>query len=232
MSFQQPIIPDERKCKTMQQILKRTLNWFLFITVLTTILALIGLAYLWFLTDDAKLRDLPYLQWLLGLSVTEIVSVVIMFAKKGVRYLPETLVNKDEKDTFKFMKEFISRGSSVTIVSNRLSWLNRAQDVLEEIKSKSLSGTNFEIITPNQAPDNIRTPLTESDVNFFITNETNPPEARFTLINANRSGAEKLAIARGVHPEHEITVFDNNSGPQIIALAKDIIRKSKALTNG
>jgi hypothetical protein len=216
----------------MQQIIKRTLNWFLFITVITTILALIGLAYLWFFTEDAELQDLPYLQWLLCLSVAEIVGTVIMFAKKGVRYLPETLINKDEKDTFRFMKEFISRGSSVTIVSNRLSWLNRAQDVLEGIKSKSLNGTKFEIITPNQAPDNIRVPLIEAGVIFFITNESDPPEARFTLINANRSGAEKLAIARGVHPEHEITVFDNNSGPQIIALAKDIIRKSKALTNG
>lgn len=215
----------------MQQIIKRTLNWFLFITVATTILALIGVAYLWFFTEDANLRDLPYLQWLLGISVGEIVSVVIMYAIKGVKYLPETLVNKHENDTFRFMKEFISRGSSVTIVSNRLSWLNRAQELLEEIRTKSLSGTNFEIITPNVPPDNIRTPLIESGVNFFITNEADPPEARFTLINANRRGAEKLAIARGVHPEHEITVFDNNSGPQIIALAKDIIRKSKALTN-
>ena len=203
----------------------------LHITVATTILTLCGLAYLWFFTKDASLRDLPYLKWLLGISIAEIISVVIMYVKKGVKYLPETLVNKDEKDTFKFMKDFISKGSSVTIVSNRLSWLNRAQEVLEEIRSKSLSGTYFEIITPNEAPKNIKDPLIESGVNFFITNEMNPPEARFTLINANRSGAEKLAIARGVHPEHEITVFDNNSGPQIIALAKDIIRKSKDLTD-
>jgi len=39
-----------------------------------------------------------------------------------------------------------------------------------------------------------------------------------------------LAIARGSHPDHEITIFDNNSGPQIVAMAKDIIRKSKALS--
>jgi len=213
----------------MQQTLKRTLNLFLIITAITTLLVLGGLAFLWFFADPAKIKDLPYLKWLLGASVVEIIGVVIMFAKKGVKYLPETLVNKEEKDTFKFMKEFISKGSSVTIVSNRISWLNRATEAFDEIRSKAESGTNFEIITPNIAPDNIRLPLSESGAHFFVTNETIPPEARFTLINANRSGAEKLAIARGVHPEHEITVFDNNSGPQIIALAKDIIRKSKEL---
>jgi hypothetical protein len=66
---------------------------------------------------------------------------------------------------------------------------------------------------------------------FYTTGEDSPPEARFTLVNGHRSGAEKLAIARGGHPEHEITIFDNNSGPQIIAMAKDIIRKSKALAH-
>jgi hypothetical protein len=51
------------------------------------------------------------------------------------------------------------------------------------------------------------------------------------LVNAGRSGAERLAIARGTHPNHEITIFDNSSGPQIIALAKDIIRRTKALSD-
>ena len=41
------------------------------------------------------------------------------------------------------------------------------------------------------------------------------------------AGGETLAIARGTHPAHEITVFDANAGPQMIAMAKDIIRKCK-----
>lgn len=215
----------------MHQILKRTLNIFLIITTLTALLCLVGVGYLWFFTDLEKITDLPHLKWLLIALISEIIGVIIMFAKKGIRYLPETLLNKDEKDTFDFMESFISQGSSVTIVSNRVSWLNRAQDVLNKIIEKSKNGTYFEIITPSSATEELRSPLEEAGVTFFITNETVPPEARFTLINANRSGAEKLAIARGVHPEHEITVFDNNSGPQIIALAKDIIRKSKEIAN-
>ena len=215
----------------MHQILKRTLNVFLMITTLTALLCIVGVGYLWFFNDLEKIKDLPHLKWLLINLLAEIIGVIIMFAKRGMRYLPETLLNKDEKDTFCFMEGFISQGSSVTIVSNRVSWLNRAPNVLKKIIEKSRQGTHFEIITPSPGTDGLRTPLEEAGVNFFITNEHVPPEARFTLINANRSGAEKLAIARGVHPEHEITVFDNNSGPQIIALAKDIIRKSKEIAD-
>ena len=52
-----------------------------------------------------------------------------------------------------------------------------------------------------------------------------------TLINSNRSGSERLAIAKGIYPEHEITIFDSYSGPQIIGMAKDIIRKSERIAN-
>ena len=215
----------------MQQLLKRTLNLFLFITILTATLCLAGVAYLWFFADPDKIKDLPHLKWLLMALISEIIGVIIMFAKKGIRYLPETIINEAENDTFAFMEDFISQGSSVTIVSNRVSWLNRTKNVLNKIIEKSRNGIYFEIITPNPPMDGLRVPLEDAGVQFFITNEDIPPEARFTLINANRSGAEKLAIARGIHPEHEITVFDNNSGPQIIALAKDIIRKSKEIAN-
>ena len=73
--------------------------------------------------------------------------------------------------------------------------------------------------------------LLQRHFKFYVTKEKNPPESRFTLVDGHRSGAERLAIARGGHPEHEITTFDNNSGPQIIAMAKDIIRKSKELAD-
>lgn len=93
------------------------------------------------------------------------------------------------------------------------------------------NGTLLEIITPEEVAADIRQPLNDAGVKFYVTGDTIPPEARFTLVNGHRSGAERLAIARGGHPEHEITIFDNSSGPQIIAMAKDIIRKSKELAN-
>jgi hypothetical protein len=88
-------------------------------------------------------------------------------------------------------------------------------------------GTQFEILTAQAVENNFKRRLRAAGVRFFVMNDGMTPEARFTLVNACRSGAEKLAIARGTHPNHEITIFDNSSGPQIIGLAKDIVQKSK-----
>ena len=116
-----------------------------------------------------------------------------------------------------------------TVVSNRVSWLSGNLDLVKILKSKIESGTRIEIITPKEVPNELRSAL--HGASFIVTNENVPPMARFTLVNGDRSGAEKLAIARGGHPDHEITIFDNNSGPQIIAMAKDIIRKSRELAH-
>lgn len=125
------------------------------------------------------------------------------------------------------MKDFISHGSSVTIVSNRLAWLLDAPQVQEKMVDLARKGTQFEILTSRAVEDKLKDKLRAAGVRFFIINDGGVPEARFTLVNADRSGAEKLAIARGTHPNHEVTIFDNSSGPQIIGLAKDIVRKSK-----
>lgn len=129
------------------------------------------------------------------------------------------------------MKEFINSGSSVIVVSNRVAWLRKSEPIANAISEMARKGTLLEIITPQKVADDIRVSLEEVGVKFYVTNEVVPPDARFTLVNGHRMGAEHLAIARGGHPDHEITILDNNSGPQIIAMAKDIIRKSKVLSN-
>ena len=148
-----------------------------------------------------------------------------------MKYLPEVKINKKEVETLEFMRNFINSGSSVTVVSNRIAWLRKSEPIKKAIIDMARNGTLLEIITPNEVESDIKNPLSDAGVKFYVTNEPFPPEARFTLVDGHRSGAERLAIARGGHPEHEITTFDNNSGPQIIALAKDIIRKSKAQAN-
>jgi len=216
----------------MQKILKHAIYLFLLIFSITAFISLGALVYLWFISSNgSSTKDLPYLNWLLTIVIAEVVGVVILFAKKGLKYLPEVEINKSEDETLQFMKRFVNSGSSVTIVSNRVAWLGKSDPIREEIKEMAKNGTLLEIITPNDVADDIKKPLVEAGVKFYVTNEDIPPEARFTLVNGHRSGAEKLAIARGGHPEHEITIFDNNSGPQIIAMAKDIIRKSKRLAN-
>jgi hypothetical protein len=210
----------------MQRLVKNTLYLFLFITGATAIITLIGICYVWFYPDA---RDLPHLKWLVLSIIIEMVGVIIMLAKKGLKYLPATQTDKKPEDTLRFMGKFISEGTSATIVSNRVSWLSSDESLIAILQSRIESGGSIEIVTPSEVPDALMNALPGAQ--FIVTEEENAPEARFTLINGNRSGSEKLAIARGVHPEHEITIFDNDSGPQMIAMAKDIIRKSKRLAN-
>ena len=197
----------------MQSITKHAIYIFLIIFALTALMCLGALGYLWYssIANNSK-TDLPYLSWLLGVVIAEVVGFVVVLAKKGVKFLPEVKMNETEDQTFKFMLDFINSGSSVVIVSNRVALI--------------------EIITPEPiTPKLTLLRLESAGVKLFVTHEDMPPEARFTLVNGDRSGAEKLAIARGSHPDHEITILDHNSAPQIIALAKDIVRKSKAIAN-
>jgi hypothetical protein len=215
----------------MPTVLHRILWIFLVIFGLTATLTISGLVYLWFINPKA---DMPYLRWLLSIVIAEVVGTIILFAKQGFRYIPDVRKDKNRAETSKFMGDFISHGSSVTIVSNRLAWLIEATEVQAEMIALARKGTRFEILTAQPVETSLRNKLRQAGVRFFVVNDEGIPEARFTLINADRSGAEKLAIARGTHPNHEITIFDSSSGPQIIGLAKDIVRKSKrtAVENG
>ncbi|KHT26424.1 hypothetical protein LOZ86_20680 [Pectobacterium parvum] len=210
----------------MQSLVKYTLYLFLWITGLTAVMTLSGIAYAWFFSEP---KELAHLELLIGSVIIEVIAVIVMLAKKGMKYLPDTQTDKAPNDTLKFMADFISTGTSATVVSNRVSWLAGNDNLISILQSKIENGTRIEIITPKEVPELLKQNLTGAS--FIVTKENTSPEARFTLVNGDRSGAEKLAIARGVHPDHEITIFDNNSGPQIIAMAKDIIRKSKELAN-
>lgn len=215
----------------MLKIVKIALYVFITIFVLTTLLALVGLGYLWFSSEADGRADLPYLGCLVTAIILEVIAVVIVLAKKGFKYLPDVKNHKTEAVTLSFMKDFVTSGSTVQIVSSRLSWIRNSQELMDAIKKKSIEGASVEVITPKPVEDDIRKDLEQAGICFFVTNEGTAPEARFTLVNGNRSGAERLAIARGSHPDHEVTIFDNHSGPQIIGMAKDIIRKSKGIAN-
>ncbi|MDY0281230.1 MAG: hypothetical protein RBR35_11800 [Salinivirgaceae bacterium] len=216
----------------MQKLVRTTLTVFVVIVGATAALVLGGLAYLWFFPSQSARSDLPYLGGLVTALLLEVVGVVLALARNGFKYLPHVENHKNEAKTLSFMAEFITGGSTVQIVSSRLAWIKNSPDLLEKIRSLALEGTLVEVITPTEVTEDIRKPLHDAGVKFFTTGEPVPPEARFTLINGTRSGAERLAIARGSHPDHEVTVFDGFSGPQIIAMAKDIIRKSKGLDDG
>lgn len=217
----------------MQNAIKTTYYIILSVFAASAVLCLAGVTYIWFQPGGgtAKITDLPYLSVLFSSLIIEAIGVVFLFVKRGMKYLPEIATNNKESQTFAFMCDYVKSGTTVTIVSNRLSLLTRSSDFFKEVEEGAREGKRFEVITPKPVNEKVRTPLENVGVHFIVTNEASPPEARFTLINADRAGGERLAIARGTHPDHEITIFDSNSGPQMIAMAKDIIRKSKLLAH-
>lgn len=212
-------------------VIRTTIYVFLAITSLTALLVVAALGKLWLFSPVGQEADLPHLKYLLGALLAEILAVVFTYARKGTKYLPHVETHKDEMATLGFMTKFISQGSTIQIVSNRLAWIKKTPAFADVLKRTVASGGLVDIVTPQEVDADIRQPLQDAGVRFFVTREAGPPEARFTLINGNRSGAERLAIARGAHPDHEVTVFDSNSGPQMIGMAKDIIRKSKAIAH-
>jgi hypothetical protein len=218
----------------MHNALKHTYYLILIVFAASALLCLSGVVYIWFFQPAGgtqKIADLPYLGGLFSSLIIEAIGVVFLFVKRGFKYMPEAETNENASQTFKFMCEYIKGGTTVTIVSNRLSLLTQSPDFFKEVQEGAKSGKRFEIITPLPVDPRVRVPLEGAGVVFIVTKQSSPPEARFTLLNGDRASGERLAIARGTHPDHEITIFDSNSGPHMIAMAKDIIIKSKLLAN-
>lgn len=216
----------------MLTVVRTTIYVFLVITSATAFLVIAALGKLWLLTPNtSQPTELPHLGYLVIALLVEISAVVLTYVRKGTKYLPHVERHKDEAATLKFMTNFVSKGSTIQIVSNRLAWIKKDPSFSELLIRAVKIGGQVDVVTPREVDPDIRSPLQAAGVQFFVSKEIEPPEARFTLINGNRSGAERLAIARGSHPDHEVTVFDCNSGPQIIGMAKDIVRKSKMISN-
>ena len=206
----------------MIRFIQITLYCFLFITIATASVVLYALIDMWFLQTTPK--DYPYLSGFLVSLIGEVIAVVIGIAKIGSKYFPKVLVNKDEDSTLKFMNDFLGSAGQVTIVSNRASWLTTSPAVVATLRALLKKRVRIEVFTTVEVVDQARSELEELGIEFYATQDSNIPEARFTLINGDRAGAARLAIASGSHPDHEITIFTNRSGPQIIAMAKDSIR--------
>lgn len=213
----------------MGNLLRQTVWVFIFVFAATALLTIAGLAYLWF--GEGQRDTLPHLDWLLYTLVAEVIAVVVLFARRSISYIPESQTTKSPEMTAEFIATFIAHASSVTIVTNRAGWLTESADLLSKIESRRSAGANVEIITPGALSDAVGERLRNAGVVLIATGEKDSPEARFTLINGSRGGSARLAIARGTYPRHEILVFDSDSGPQIIGMARDLVRKSKETAN-
>jgi len=133
----------------MQKILKHVIYVFLGIFGITAAMCLVAVAFTWWpRAQGTPAPSLPYLDWLLGSVIAEVIGVIVLIAKKGVKYLPDVEIDKTEQDTLRFMQKFIDSGSSVTIVSNRVAWLRKSEPIANDIGDMARRGTLLEIITP------------------------------------------------------------------------------------
>ena len=79
----------------MQKILKHAIYLFLVIFGLTAFISIGALVFLWSQSTAVQgIKELAHLDWLLITVIAEVVGVVILFAKKGMKYLPEVEINK------------------------------------------------------------------------------------------------------------------------------------------
>lgn len=216
----------------MNKLIIQIYRIFIIVFTSAAILGIAGIASIWgcnlfYDYHGTKITELPYLDWLFAFVIAEIVAIVFMIAKRGSRYFPIVEEYKSDEAIINFMIGFIRQGSSVTIVSNRAAWLVNNEDLIETINNKIKAGTKFDLIVKRIDNAEHRQNLIDIGVKLYIISDDSSPESRFTLINGDRRSAERLAIAKGSPPEHEITIFDSNSGPQMIGLARDLIRQYK-----
>jgi hypothetical protein len=160
----------------MQNAIKTTYYVILWVFGASAALCLAGVVYIWFLQPadtTIKLVDLPYLKILFGSPIVEAIGVVFLFVKRGMKYLPDTETNKDEAQTFRFMCEYIKQGTTVTIVSNRLSLLTQSPEFFQHVEKEARKGKRVEVITPKPIAESVRKPL--ESVGVHLLSRTKPP---------------------------------------------------------
>lgn len=204
----------------MERIMK-AIWWILTgLFAITAIITIFGIVYMWFINPDT---ELPYMNILFTKLILEGIALILLLARQSIHYLPKVKVYKNSEEVNKFLKEFALRGSSVEFVSNRATWLTSDRSLQEALVQKAEAGYSVSVLTAKE-PGCIST-IGNSKINFINgIPEEYIPNARFTLINSSRQGAEELAIAVGSFPGHEVYIFNNRTSPHIIGLAKDIVK--------
>ena len=168
----------------MQRMTRHTYYVILGIFIASACLTMAGLAYIWFwapavqppvesaqgaAATPVQPRDLPYLKIFVSTLLVEAVGVVFWFMRNGLKYLPEVKINKTEEQTFRFMRQLLTYGTSVTIVSNRLSLLTRSEEFRAAVTASAQNDTSFEFITRIPVPHQVRQPREQAGVTFYVT---------------------------------------------------------------
>jgi hypothetical protein len=210
-------------------MMRRTLFFtFLGIFVVTFGITASGLIRAWWF--DTPTEELLYLRWLIGLTIGEVAAAVVALfyelfniRRKGEEEQkdPEGQLFETDKQINQFLKDFIIKGSTVDIFSNKLSWVSgdkRVKDFLIEHASK---GKEICVYLPKL--NTAARSLQQAGVKVITYGSLNvEPTCRFTLINRNIAGSRVLAVGSGVKPQFRIREFTDREHPKVVAMARDL----------
>lgn len=212
-----------------KQTMRRVLFWtFVLIFVITFGVTTSGLIRIWWF--DTPLESLPYLRWLIGLTIGEVcVGVVSLFydlfgiRRKGTEELEglEGQLFKTDEQINQFMKEFIAKGSTADIFSTKLSWVTGDKSVENFLIEHVSKGNEVWVYLPNANATARR--LQQAGVKLVTYGALGfVPTTRFTLINRNVAGSRVLAVGSGVKPKFRIREFTDQKHPKVVAMARDL----------
>ncbi len=198
---------------TEKQLRVLFLLMFLAIFGGTAVLALIGVVLSW-----QTGSGLPFVEWLLGITIAEIAVVVIAYAKGDLGLSPRGMVSRETYESAEkinaFLRDFVGSGSRVDIFSGELSWVRQDPEmkrlILEKARSQRIS-----MYLP--AMNEIADELERGGVNVIDYSVISADlGVRFTLLNRGESGSQALAIGVGTVPDFLITVYNDRYAPQIV----------------
>ncbi len=127
---------------------------------------------------------------------------------------PEITLCTSEADIKKFMRNFISAGSTAHIASFGLSWV-RADNTMKEFLTQYVrEGKHMTILAAG--PTELTRDLDAQGITMLLYPKDVEDVPRFTIINMNRRGAERVAVAREGLPNHWIDIYSVKHHPQVI----------------
>ena len=158
-----------------------------------------------------------------GIVILEPIAFLTLWVKDafGLKSTTKVIKCSSEKEINCYMKDLISSGSTLDIVSVRLHWVSDDATIKNKLIARSKNAT-INIFLP--AKNQISEELSAKGINIHIIPELlNNEHARFTLVDKYRPGSTVLAVGCGNPKDFVISEFHIKNNAQVVALARDYI---------
>ena len=203
----------------IEDIGRLSLYTMYFIFAISAGISLLGLAqivlYNW--------RPPEVYYYVFSIAVLEPVGLFVLWTKNifGLRTGIRVTTYANDEAVNSYMKNLVSSGSTLDIVSGRLHWVSEDNSVKQKMIERARSA-RIDIYMPEE--NEIARELGRSGLHIhIIPSLRGAPHARFTLVDRGRPGAAILAVGSGRIPTFTISEFYEDSYPQVVALARDYI---------